>query len=71
MHRVQYIMTSPPYNQGKAYEHRLSIDQYLQEQCQIIAESYRILHEQGSICWQVGNFVEHGEVYPLDILYYF
>ncbi|MBI3360247.1 MAG: site-specific DNA-methyltransferase [Chloroflexi bacterium] len=24
----------------------------------------------GSICWQVGNFVEDGEVFPLDILYY-
>ncbi len=64
-------MTSPPYNQGKAYEHWVPIDQYLQEQSQIIAESCRILHEQGSICWQVGNFVEHGEVYLLDILYYF
>ena len=29
-----------------------------------------MLKEDGSICWQVGNFVEDGEVYPLDILYY-
>jgi DNA modification methylase len=29
-----------------------------------------VLKENGSICWQVGNFVEKGEVYPLDIFYY-
>ena len=22
------------------------------------------------LCWQVGNFVDNGEVFPLDILYY-
>ncbi len=29
-----------------------------------------MLHPNGSICWQVGNYVEDGEVFPLDILYY-
>lgn len=63
-------MTSPPYNLGKAYENRTSIEEYLGTQAQTIAELYRVLKNEGSICWQVGNFVENGEVYPLDILYY-
>ncbi len=67
---VSLIITSPPYNLGKEYENRVSIGRYLDTQSQIIAELYRVLSENGSICWQVGNFVENGEVYPLDILYY-
>jgi len=67
---VGLIVTSPPYNLGKEYENRVSIEQYLQTQAQLIAQLYRVLREDGSICWQVGNFVENGEVYPLDILYY-
>jgi adenine-specific DNA-methyltransferase len=67
---VSLIITSPPYNLGKEYEDRVSIEKYLDVQAQVIAELYRVLREDGSICWQVGNFVEDGEVYPLDILYY-
>lgn len=29
-----------------------------------------MLKSTGSICWQVGNYVEQGEVFPLDIFYY-
>ncbi|HIK25647.1 MAG: site-specific DNA-methyltransferase [Thermosynechococcus sp. Uc] len=67
---VTLVVTSPPYNLGKEYENRLSVDQYLKIQLQLITQLHRILREDGSICWQVGNFVEDGEVYPLDILYY-
>ncbi len=67
---VTLVVTSPPYNLGKEYENRVSIEQYLQIQAQVIAQLYRVLRKDGSICWQVGNFVEDGEVYPLDILYY-
>lgn len=67
---VALIVTSPPYNLGKEYENRVSIKQYLDAQTQLIAELYRVLKPDGSLCWQVGNFVENGEVYPLDILYY-
>ncbi|HEX3052667.1 MAG TPA: site-specific DNA-methyltransferase, partial [Aggregatilineaceae bacterium] len=62
--------TSPPYNLGKEYENRTSIDTYLELQAETIAQLVRILRHDGSICWQVGNFVDKGEVYPLDILYY-
>lgn len=67
---VSLIVTSPPYNLGKEYEDRVSIEKYLGTQARVIAELYRVLEEDGSICWQVGNFVDNGEVYPLDILYY-
>lgn len=30
----------------------------------------RVLSVDGSLCWQVGNYVDKGEVFPLDILYY-
>ncbi len=64
------IVTSPPYNIGKEYETRRSIELYLAEQEQIIDELVRVLNTKGSLCWQVGNYVENGEVFPLDIYYY-
>ncbi len=67
---ISLIITSPPYNLGKNYEDRVSIETYLKAQSQVIQQLYRVLKENGSICWQVGNFVEEGEIYPLDILYY-
>ncbi len=71
---MKLIVTSPPYNLGKTYEKRTTIEQYLSEQAATIAECIRVLHPNGSICWQVGNHVGKGgnlsEVYPLDILLY-
>lgn len=67
---VKLIITSPPYNLGKAYEDKVSIEKYLALQTQTVRQLYRVLHPEGSLCWQVGNFVEDGEVYPLDIFYY-
>jgi DNA modification methylase len=67
---IKLIITSPPYNLGKAYEDRVSIQDYLKLQAKTIKELYRVLREDGSICWQVGNFVQDGEIFPLDILYY-
>ena len=64
------IVTSPPYNIGKEYETRKSHDIYIEEQAACIAEAVRLLHPRGSICWQVGNHVDDGEVFPLDILLY-
>ena len=67
---ISLIITSPPYNLGKDYENRVAIEKYLHTQAQVIGQLYRILREDGSICWQVGNFIQDGEVYPLDILYH-
>ena len=67
---MQLIVTSPPYNIGKSYEKRTSLDKYLEEQETVISECARLLKPQGSICWQVGNYVQQGEVVPLDSLLY-
>lgn len=67
---MKLIVTSPPYNIGKAYEQRTDRDLYIEKQAETIAEAARLLHAQGSICWQVGNHVDDGEVFPLDILLY-
>ena len=64
------IVTSPPYNLGKDYEVRTSLDDYLEEQARVIEECVRVLHPQGSICWQVGNYVNDGEIVPLDAVLY-
>jgi adenine-specific DNA-methyltransferase len=68
--QIKLIFTSPPYNIGKEYETKTSIEQYLHTQEKIIKELVRVTSDQGSICWQVGNYVEEGEVFPLDIFYY-
>jgi adenine-specific DNA-methyltransferase len=67
---AKLIVTSPPYNLGKEYEQRLSLSTYLEQQQRVIVECARILHPQGSICWQVGNYVENGEIIPLDVKLY-
>lgn len=67
---MKLIVTSPPYNIGKRYERRSSLDAYVQNQARVIAECVRVLHPKGSICWQVGNHVDDGEIAPLDIVLY-
>lgn len=68
---VKLIVTSPPYNIGKEYEKRISLNIYLAEQEKTLKEAIRILVDDGSICWQVGNHIaKDGEVFPLDALIY-
>lgn len=67
---MQLIVTSPPYNMGKAYESKSTMDAYVAAQTKVIAECTRLLHPRGSLCWQIGNHVEKGEVFPLDLLLY-
>jgi len=67
---VNLVITSPPYNVGKEYEKAKPLAQYLDQQEPVIRELHRVLAETGSICWQVGNYVQQGEVFPLDIFYY-
>ena len=67
---IKLIVTSPPYNIGKRYETPQSLETYIEEQRRVVAECIRLLHPSGSICWQVGNYINNGEVFPLDILFY-
>lgn len=67
---MDLIVTSPPYNIGKSYEKRSPLDQYVKDQAQVISECVRLLKPTGSICWQVGNHVQKGEIFPLDMVLY-
>lgn len=67
---VQLVVTSPPYNIGKSYERRVDLDSYLRREKEVINACIDKLKPGGSICWQVGNHVDEGEVFPLDILLY-
>ena len=68
--QMKLVVTSPPYNLGKDYESKTSLDDYLEAQSRVISECVRVLHPQGSICWQVGNYVSKGEIVPLDSVLY-
>lgn len=67
---VNLIVTSPPYNIGKEYESKVSIEAYISKLLPMLEEFERILADTGSLCWQTGNFVDNSEVYPLDIYFY-
>lgn len=64
--KIDLVMTSPPYNIGKPYENRSAFDAYVEFQTNVITECFRVLSPKGSICWQVGNWVDAGEIVPLD-----
>ncbi len=64
------IVTSPPYNIGKSYEQEVELQSYLDWQETIIEELMRLLSPRGSLCWQVGNYVNDGEIFPLDTYFY-
>ena len=67
---AKLIITSPPYNIGKAYEQATHLEAYLKNLTPIVDQLIRVLALDGSLCWQVGNYVENSEIFPLDILYY-
>ena len=67
---ARLVLSSPPYNLGKAYERQLPIAQYLAAMAPLLTELVRVLRDDGSLCWQVGNHVDGGEIYPLDMFFY-
>ena len=67
---IQLIFTSPPSNIGKEYEKKVKIDDYVRQQAEVIRECVRVLSDPGSICWQVGNYVDKGSIIPLDAILY-
>lgn len=68
---MKLIVTSPPYNIRKKYERKkTTLEEYVQQQTQVISECVRLLHPTGSLCWQVGNHVDKGEIFPLDMVLY-
>ena len=69
---VDLIVSSPPYNIGKEYEKRSSLDDYLKEQKKILSECVRLLKPGGSIFWQVGAYSHSSSstFVPLDLVIY-
>ena len=67
---VRLIVSSPPYNIGKPYEQKTELDQYLEWQVDVLRECVRVLKPDGSLCWEVGNHINSGEVFPLDSFFY-
>jgi len=67
---VELVVTSPWYNIGKKDEKTQPLESYLEDMIPALKELYRILTPNGSLCWETGNFVEDGEVFPLDIFFY-
>lgn len=67
---VRMIISSPPYNIGKSYERATDLETYLGWQTEVIERLVEKLDENGSICWQVGNYIKDKEVFPLDIYFY-
>lgn len=65
--KFQLVVTSPPYNLGKVYESKQELPKYVAWQKEIIEKIIPHLEENGSICWQVGNFIENGAIWPLDL----
>ena len=72
--QAELIVTSPPYNIGKEYEEQTSLAKYVEGQRETIAGCLEILSPTGSICWQVGHYIEGSgsskEAFPLDLVLY-
>ena len=60
---VSLVVSSPPYNIGKSYEKKIDLEKYLEEQKKVLTECVRILKLNGSLCWEVGNFVDKSEIF--------
>jgi len=69
---IQLVITSPPYNIGKEYERgeKMSLDEYVKWLDEIITKLCQKIEPKGSICWQVGNYIKDGELFPLDYYFY-
>jgi adenine-specific DNA-methyltransferase len=66
------VITSPPYNIGKEYERdrRRTLDEYVDWLKPIVSACCDKVATDGHLCWQVGNHVKDGEVFPLDYFFY-
>lgn len=70
--KFRLIVTSPPYNINKSYERneKRSLSEYIAFLDALVEKLDDKVTEDGSLCWQTGNYVKDGEVFPLDIFTY-
>jgi adenine-specific DNA-methyltransferase len=67
---VDLVVSSPPYNIGKAYETRQELASYVTQQGKVLAECARVLKSTGSLFWQVGAYSLKGTLIPLDVRFF-
>ena len=48
----------------------MSLDEYVEWLAPIVKKICSKVAQNGGVCWQVGNFVRDGEVFPLDYYFY-
>ena len=63
------VITSPPYDIGKEYESRVPLEEYLEFQKEVLKKISIRIKDTGSICYEVGTYVNNGEIYPLDYIF--
>jgi DNA modification methylase len=70
--KFRLIISSPPYNIGKSYEKdaKRTIEDYTRWQEDIAEKLVQSLEDDGSLCWQVGSFVNGDTIVPLDFIFY-
>jgi DNA modification methylase len=63
------VVSSPPYNIRKSYERsdKRDFSEYVSWQRDVIEMLVTKVNRNGSVCWQVGNYVSDGELFPLDL----
>lgn len=64
------LVSSPPYNIGKSYETKVGLTEYRDWYRALLEPLVDRLSESGSLCWQVGNYVEKGKILPLDYIFH-
>ncbi|WP_082513014.1 site-specific DNA-methyltransferase [Methylobacterium sp. Leaf125] len=69
--KYRLVISSPPYNIGKSYENdvKRSLEYYIVWQKDIADLIVDMIEDNGSLCWQVGNYVRSGELIPLDSIF--
>jgi site-specific DNA-methyltransferase (adenine-specific) len=54
-HSVHLMVTSPPYNVSKEYDHDLTLDEYRDLLSRVFSETYRVLVTGGRACINIAN----------------
>jgi DNA modification methylase len=69
---VQLFVSSPPYNIGKSYEKGTfgSLQEYRHWMESVVSLLWDKTADLGSVCWQVGNHVDRGNITPLDYVFF-
>lgn len=68
--KVGLTISSPPYCMGKEYESSNEVVDFMAAHAKLLPEIVRVTKPGGSICWQVGYYVNDSAIIPLDYLVY-